>query len=542
MPMAEPRRIVGPLRVVVPICVVVVTLGLLGLVSCGDDGGDHVVAPSFKQDDESVDTSLGNVSGTASIEGSSPANVRVTVGDMVGSPDATGRFFLPGLDPAQTVAWFRYNPQQSTFTCRHLDLVAGGETHLPGVRLLRTDRYGVVLRNAVGGTVTIAAQRGSSATFPDSSLVRDGVVFTGSCAPYVAAITADDPQFAAAFPGSFRGIRRDDTEVPLDAVGVFWVSVVGSGAATLDLAPGAAVTYRLGVDVDGPVPPPANVVVWTLDLATGDWREAGAADLIDGAYTVDVAALGPICWANPATTSCEVSGSVQDGAGQPLANVTVDYRDQSGRTRSSALTGDDGAFVLSVRPSTAAVVTPYFGSIVGGALTIDTASSCPYVFDAPLVVTLPSYGIDLTWLAAHVDLDGYLLVLVPDLNGVLRRQWTLNYTNPGSENAAPFAWLAHDVREGNGPESFRGRRWYDGQVQYWVRDYTHRDTAALRATGARVDLAVGGQTWSFAVADTPFEPDVSDSTGWWHVFDIQIAGSEVTVVPADRFEPSPPAR
>ncbi len=113
----------------------------------------------------------------------------------------------------------------------------------------------------------------------------------------------------------------------------------------------------------------------------------------------------------------------------------------------------------------------------------------------------------------------------------------INYRNPGSEDSAPFAWQAAEDRDGGEPETIKGRRWYDGQVQYWVKDYTHNLTDSFADSGARVDLAIGEQTWSFTVAETAFDDATSDSSGWWHVFDIQIDGSEVTVETVDRFEP-----
>ncbi len=256
------------------------TLGLLGLSSCDDEGGDHVLPPSFEQDDDSVDGSLGNLSGTVTIQASSPANAAVVVGDVTGHPDQTGRFFLPGLAVENDVAWFRFNPQSSTFTCRPVHLTSGVEIHLPDVWLLKVDRYGVVFRNGAGGTVTVAGSWGSSATFADSSFTRGGAVFVGSCAPYVAVATADQAHFAAAFPGEFRGVRSDETE-----------SAPRRGRRLLDFGrrPGPRLPgprardgpwlYRLGVDVAGGAPAPASVLVWTLDTTTGRWHEAGEATL-----------------------------------------------------------------------------------------------------------------------------------------------------------------------------------------------------------------------------------------------------------------------
>jgi hypothetical protein len=518
------------------------TLGVLLLGSCSDESGDHVVPPSFAQDDDRDDTGLASISGSVTIEASSPANARISVGDVVGSPDATGRFFLPGLAPADSVAWLRFNPQTSTVTCRPVQPSPGGEVHLPGVRLLKVDRYGAIFRNGAGGTVTVGGSWGSSATFADSSFLHQGQLFLSPCAPYVAVATADQAHFSAAFPGEFRGVRSDGTTVALEPAGVFWASVVGQGPAYLELAPGKFVTYRLAVDVGGGAPAPATILVWSLDMTSGVWHEVGEAGLVDNRYEVALASLAPVCWANPPATTCAVTGTVRDSGGLPLTGATVVYQALDGRTRQSALTDAQGAFAMTVTPSVAALVTPYFGSIVGAGQTIDTAATCPYYLADPLVVTLPDFQVDLAWTAGRGDLDAYLLVLVPDASAELALQWSINYRNPGDPDTAPFAWLAAENRDGTTPETIVGRRWYDGRVEYWVRDYTHRYTTDLRSSGARVDLAIGDQGWSFAVADTPFDEATADSTGWWHVFDIHIAGSEVAVAPVDSFAPAPPAR
>ncbi len=518
------------------------TLGQFGLSSCDDEGGDHILPPSFEQDEDSVDGSLSNLSGTVTIQGSAPANATISVGSATGHPDQTGRFFLPGLALENDMAWFRFNPQSSTFTCRPVHLTSGSEIHLPDVRLLKVDRYGVVFRNGAGGTVTVAGSWGSSATFADSSFTRNGAVFVGSCAPYVAVATADQTHFAAAFPGEFRGLRRDETEVPLDAVGVFWTSIVGQGPAYLDLAPGKTVTYRLGVDAAGGAPAPASVLVWTLDTTTGRWHEAGEAILAGNLYEVALPTLAPVCWANPTPVTCEVSGVVQDAAGQALANATVVYADQAGSTRQTAQSGLDGGFTMQVAPVAAAVVSAYFGSIVGRNVTINTVETCPMLLAEPLTVTLPQYQVDLTWTRGFGDLDGYLLVYVPDANDDLVQQWSIHYRNPGSADSAPFAWLETEARDGGDPETIKGRRWYDGQVQYWVHDYTHARTDSLRRSGARVDLQINDQNWAFVVAATAFDEATADTSGWWHVFDVQINGSEVTVATVDRFEAAPPTR
>jgi hypothetical protein len=514
---------------------------LMGLWSC--DKESHVASPFRDDDDDQLDTSLGALSGlVVNIAGGPLFGARVEVIDPEGGGtsntgyvDNTGRFFVPGLAVDRTLARFNLAPQRYNTNFRRLRLAAGSELHFPRVMLLPVVR-GPVFYASGGGSANVGTL-GSGASFPDSAFVTAaGVVYTDRVAPYLAVTAAHEMHFAAAFPGEFVGERTDGSEVLLDALGALWL-FVDSQAGTLDLAPDKAVAYRLGVDAGSDVPAPETALVWRLDTADGRWHEVGEAHLVDGVYSYALDSLGPICWANPAASVCEMIGVVLDNLDRPLANVAIDYRDPAGRFRQGTVTDEDGVFAFSVVPAVNAIVTPYFGSIVGIGDTINTFEACPYVLAEPLRITLPNYRIDLDWTALGVDLDAFGLYYLLD-GTELRLQWAISYLNRGRLDVAPYAVLTGDAR-GSGPETINGRRWFDGKVEYWVNDYTSRQTAALRASGAIVDLVINERDWRFAVTDAEFDEAVSDTSGWWHVFDIVVDGSSVEVAPVQQFRPAP---
>jgi len=509
---------------------------LLGLVACSDE---ERVTPPFGDDGDGGGggEDLGSVSGLTVNENGQPlVGVEVAVGDETGFSDSSGRFLVAGLDPAAEIARFSKGPRITT-NFRAVTLVPGGEITYPEVAMLPLQRGAVFFADA-GAEAALDAW-GSGASFADSSFASADTLYLGRVGAFMAVASRDQEGFAAAFPGEFRGRRLDGAEVDLDALGVIW-TLIDSNAGQLSLAAGRTVTYRLGLDPAGAIPPPATTSAWLLDTATGVWDEVGDVPLAAGVYEVEVASLGPVCWAGVQPDECEVRGTVENNRGEPMADANVVYRDLDGRFRRSALTQADGSFQITVPRHDVAVIRAYFSGVTGFADTISTAGACPLDLDAPLRVTLPDYRVALSWDEGHGDLDAYLAIFVPS-GANLRRQWTVDHVRQGSLESAPFTAHQGDVREG-GPgaaEVIEGRRWYDGRTEYWVHDYATRSSASLLGSGAVVDVVVNDQEFRFPVADVPFDEANGDSSGWWHVFDVEIAGTEVAVQPVQRFQPEP---
>lgn len=500
---------------------------LAGLGSCGESDVEHVTDPFAAELMEPEGADEGGVSGTVlNVACEALPYARIMVGTETGFTDASGRFFVPGVALESEVVQFDKDTRTTT-NVRPLWVVPGGEVHFPDV-MLRPLLHCGTFNDGVGGPVSVGSF-GSGATFADSSFVDGGELFLGRTGAFMNVSVVGDDGFASSFPGEFRGDSEDGTEVAFDALGVVWTSMIAAGGQ-LGLAPGKSVIYRLGIDLDGGASAPAAITVWSMDLSIGRWREVGESTLIDGVYTVEVASLAPVCWALPAADPCMVSGVVHDHEGRPLANARVLCRGTEGGYRQAALTLEDGTFTVVSSRAEGARIIPYFGSVAGDAVEIDADVACPYVIGEPLTITLPDFRIDLTWNQGFGDLDAHLMVA---------GEWEVNYLDRGSLDRAPFAWLEADARDGGDPETIVGRRWYDGATEYWVRDHDHRDTGTLLGSGALVDLVVNGDGWSFAVEDAEFDEATSDTSGWWHVFDILVDGTGVEVQPVQLFEPRP---
>ncbi len=525
------------LRPSCPILALLVAAPLvLALGACTDEAR---ITPPFGEDgqDGGGTDGTGSISGrVVDAQGQPLTGVQVAVGEQTGFSDDSGQFLVTGIDPGAEVVSFRKDRQLNT-NYRALRLTAGGEVTFPAVAILPLER-GEVFVPTDSATVAVDA-RGTGATYPDSAFASEGAVYLDQVLPYLTVARRGQGNFAEAFPGEFRGVTAGGQEVRLDALGVIW-TLVFSQAGALDLAEGVTATYRLGVDPDADPAPPQQATAWQLDPASGQWQALGEAPLIDGVYTAEVASLAPVCWATAVDDVCEVSGEVQDAGGQPIASASVVYRDLAGSFRTSTLTDASGAFTLTVARHDSAVVTPYFGGVAGTGATLSTTAGCPVTVPDPLTVTLPDYRIDLTWNRGYGDLDAHWLVLVATGDDELQLQWALDHVDRGGLASPPFAAHLGDAREEGGPETVTGRRWYEGRSEYWVRDYTFGDTERLRGSGATVALRINQEQWSFPVAEAALDTASSDSSGWWHVFDVEVLGNEISVQPVQAFQPAPP--
>lgn len=509
---------------------------LCSLTACTVTDDLHPDQPiTAPEEDGGSNADTGAASGQVrNASGAGLAFAEVIAGEFRGFADATGAFTLDDLATEVTFLTFRKDDRTSV-TYRPLDVTPGASVHFPEVVLLPLTLAGSV-QSADGGDVALG-DLGTGASFPPDAFLIGDQPFGGRGGAFMAVGLPSDDWFAAAFPGAMAGVRADGETEAFLPEGVVWTNVIGNGQP-LGLAPDVSATLRLGLPAAQAAAAPETIVAWQVDPDTGAWIEIGESNLVEGVYSIDVPRLAPVCWSEPLASPCEVSGRVEDQNGNPVASANVLAGGEDGQFRSRALADENGVFTLAIAPGRATELVAYAGNIAGAADTLAADVSCPHALPAPLAVTLPDYSVTLTWEAAGVDLDTHY-----DLGD---GAWRLDYTNLGDLDAAPFTALDGDDRSGDTGETVRGRRWYQGTSEYWVHDYEHRSSEALRGTGARVLVSIADSTWSFAVADVPFPlaidgPDttVADSSGWWHVFDIEVTGLDVRVVPIQAFASRP---
>jgi hypothetical protein len=172
------------------------------------------------------------------------------------------------------------------------------------------------------------------------------------------------------------------------------------------------------------------------------------------------------------------------------------------------------------------------GNLQGERLRVSVGNDCPEEASENLRLTVPAYSIVLTWGAEPPDLDSHLLI--PMTWDDAYDYYHICFYSMGRLGDRPYAMLDVDDTSGFGPEIVTGTRVYEGRFQFWVNDYLTEDTASVAASGAMVQLALGGALYHFEVSAVPTAG--AHQGGWWHVFDILVDGSEVALEPVMRFE------
>ncbi|MEZ4386163.1 MAG: carboxypeptidase-like regulatory domain-containing protein [Candidatus Krumholzibacteriia bacterium] len=472
----------------------------------------------------------GKVSGPT---GAAVPFAEVVIGEIRGFADQTGQFNVGDLAPGAAAIAIRKDDRTSV-NYRPAQVLAGGSVHYPGIVLRPLVLAGAVPA-ASGGHVALAD--GTGLTIPAAAFVRDGQPFSGNAGVFMAAARPADPTFLEATPGASRGVDADGNEVYLQVAGVAWFSVIGAGSS-LALAAGATVEVTFPLPDEQAATAPGTIDVWQIDPATALWRHLGVSQLEDQAYTATIDVLRPVCWASPRADICWISGAVADQQGIALGGARVVGRGLGlgGGLFTDAITDAEGRFTLAALGEMDTEVLPLSGNIAGAPDTVAAGTPCPVDLARTLSVSLPDVRMDLHW-SLTTDLDTHL-----DIAG----RWVLNYLFTGDLVRDPYTELDGDDRTGAQGEHVVGRRWHQGTTAYWVHAYDLGRSEAMLATGALVELGIGDSTWTFAVADAPFpyqvvgtDTTVADSTGWWHVFDIQVSGLQVAINPVNAFAAPP---
>lgn len=516
-----------------PLALLLTTLAVV--VACDSTEQLHPSFPIDDKGDGSDPSTSGALTGqVTSALGTPVPFAEVVVGDLRRFADAGGQFAIVDLPPEVEAAVIRKD-DRTTENHRPVHVTLGGSVHYPDLVLLPMTLAGTA-PSATGGDVALSD--GTGASFPAAAFLDDGQPYIGNAGVFMAVTRPGDPGFLEAAPGASRGIDSDGEEAYLEIEGVAWFSVIGGGRR-LALADAITIPVTLTLPTEQAASAPQIIDVWQIDPVSALWVHHGTSELVDGSYATTIDALRPTCWAAAADGLCEVSGQVADQHGNAIEGARVLARGLGGGLRTDAITDQDGRFSLRTRDGIDVQVLPLAGNIAGRPDTVAAGSPCPVELADPLMVSLPDFSIDLQWDQA-TDLDAHLFIA---------GQWHLSYLNHGSLDATPYTQFDDDDRRGDqGGEVFRGRRWQQGTTAYWVHAYGLRSSESLAASGALVELAIGDSTWSFDVSDTPFpyqiagtDTTVADSSGWWHVFDIEVDGLQVSVETIGAFE-APPVR
>jgi hypothetical protein len=234
--------------------------------------------------------------------------------------------------------------------------------------------------------------------------------------------------------------------------------------------------------------------------------------------------------------SGSLAGTVKDATTNlAIAGATVELRAgvnaTTGTPLLSATADAAGAFLFGQVPAgtyTLVAVAP--GYVNGSRTSVSLGGVAATGQDLVLSpVGSGNVRIVLTWGQDPADLDAHLTGPDPSTGG----RFHIYYSQPGSSSSAPFASLDLDDTDGFGPETATIAQQFSGVYRFSVHDFTNSDvdpSSALAASGARVDLYIGGSLMrQFFVPNQPGT--------LWTVFELN--GSTITPINTMSYETDP---
>jgi hypothetical protein len=505
------RSKIWPLILILPLA--------FGFVGCGgdDDDSNPINHPP---------ATTGTVSGIVStLGGSSLGDVSVSIGS--GTPVQTneqGFFVMSGVAAGNVVVTFAVDGYVPTY--RVVTVLANQTTHLPDVALMNVVQGTV--DGAAGGSVDAGV---SDVTFPANAFVNEnGTPYTGEVHVEMAAMQPQTAGFFAAFPGEFEGLRDDGTTVPFVSFGIADVNLLNADkSAPVRLADGVTAELTMDVAPTQKASAPATIPMWYFDPATGRWIEDGTATLDGNLYVADVEHFTTWNWDMPVESICQIQGVVEDAEGNPVLDARVFSQGVQSGIMDEAYTSATGAFSVRGLAGEGFQVWAMKGSYVSNVAAV-TLTDCPYAMTTVLELLEPAFSITLTWGQAPSDLDSHLWIPQPGTDPY--HIWYPSYAR-GSLTEDPYTWLDTDCQTGYGPEVISSFHLYEGRYEYFVDNYSENTSFPLVDSGAVINLAVGNQTRTYAVANAA-RPD---EVGVWHVFDLVVAANQaVTIVDVMTFE------
>lgn len=174
---------------------------------------------------------------------------------------------------------------------------------------------------AAGGTVTLADN--SKISLPAGSVVVKSTnqSYSGSVKVYASAIDPTAGDIAQIVPGSFQGVDADNYRVVLKSFGMLAVELEGNSGEQLQIAAGKTAKLRFTIPSSLRSSAPVTIPLWSVDEASGLWKEEGSATKGTDYYEGDVSHFSFWnCDVSSQTVYLEMTIATADG---PLSHVLV---------------------------------------------------------------------------------------------------------------------------------------------------------------------------------------------------------------------------
>lgn len=435
-------------------------------------------------------TVLGAASG-APVQGAT-----VVAGALTRTTDGNGRISIASFTPTPRLVMEATAANYET-AYRVTRVVAG----VPSLSVIKLIAFGTTETiDAAAGGVVEATDSPLRLSVPPSSLENaDGSGVNGDVEVRVT-------DFA---PGSDSSVLSGDyTDAAGDALESFGGAIIAVGN-DLRAAAGAQLELRIPVSTrSSSAPTTANL--YRFDPATGRWEPRGQATLTAGSpgyYTAVVDEFGQWMVGLPLAGGATVTGCVQDEAGAPVADVSVEAEGISYTGINQGVTGADGRFTLSVRPGSTVMVSGHHGAAQTNAVSVATSTGATNI---PTCLTLPARNavtVRLTWGQSPADIDSHLKM--PGGTHIY-------YVNKGSLTAEPYASLDVDDTNGYGPEVTTIRNPKRGIYRFYLHNYSGTFSPGMTGSPTRVELNYLGRV-------VVFTPPAGEGTSrYWHLFDLEI--------------------
>lgn len=408
----------------------------------------------------------------------------------------------------------------------------GGSIH-QDIVLIPVTSTGTVSATS-GGSLSVGS--GTQISFPGGAFVDgNGRTVSGDVTIRVSVLDPTTGAGLEAFPGDFEARRTDGTSTLLETYVLASLRAT-QGTQDLNLASGKAASITIAIPTGAQASAPASIPLWSLDPATGSWKEEGVSTRSGTTYTASIPHLSWWNWDAPMRdrTTCIRGCIVSANDARAIANARVvatgvDYRGQS-----VAYTGADGCFAMNVGKNSQVRIVASWSTMDSAErvvmtenvtrLVADGVSACQDIGNLALGDVAAQFM--LTWGERPSDLDSHLTG--PDLAGGSTR-YHVYYGSKGSLTAAPYAFLDTDDTTSYGPEVVTLTRVGTGTYRYAIHNFSGQASGTLESSQAVIVVTIPrlGYLRRF---DVPASNPDSSRNNVWRVIDVTATNGVVTSV------------
>lgn len=289
---------------------------LFAAYACSDDDGNGITQPEPITPDltEKIKTS---VAGFVSDENGNPVlYASVVAGDEQATTDEFGYFQISDASVAKVAG------QVQVTRSGYFD---GYKTFLPQEDKETFIRLTLLTRSTTG---TIDAIEGGSATTTDGSKITlsanstvtadNGAGYTGQVQVSARLINVE----SGLSPGDGRGIDSNGHLLALKTFSALAVNLTAANGEQVQIGPNKTASIVLPIAPELVSSAPATIALWSLDTATGLWKQEGTATKNGSNYEATVSHFS--FWQGAeGVPLVNVTARITDASAHPLANVNV---------------------------------------------------------------------------------------------------------------------------------------------------------------------------------------------------------------------------